>query len=68
MNILMALSQKELTGAESYACTLGDVLTQRGHRVSFVSDTLTLTPKGRFYRLAFNKRSLDSEGFGILSI
>lgn len=58
MNILMALSQKELTGAESYACTLGDQLTQRGHIVRFVSDTLTLTPHGRCYRLAFNKRSL----------
>jgi len=58
MNILMALSQLEVTGAEVYAATLGDELTARGHQVWYVSDTLTRRIKGTFIPLAFNKRSI----------
>lgn len=58
MNILMALSQLEVTGAEVYATTLGDELSRRGHRVFYVSDTLTKPHQGRFFRLRFNKRSI----------
>ncbi|MCR9421168.1 polysaccharide deacetylase family protein [Vibrio sp. RM-69-4] len=58
MNILMALSQLEVTGAEVYATTVGDELTKRGHKVFYVSDTLTKPHQGLFYKLRFNKRSI----------
>ncbi|WMC10332.1 polysaccharide deacetylase family protein [Oceanimonas pelagia] len=58
MNILMALSQLEVTGAEVYATTVGDALGARGHRVFYVSDTLTKPHQGEFFRLRFNKRSI----------
>lgn len=58
MNILMALSQLEVTGAEVYATTLGDELSRRGHRVFYVSDTLTKPHQGKYFRLRFNKRSI----------
>ncbi|WP_116474828.1 polysaccharide deacetylase family protein [Zobellella maritima] len=58
MNILMALSQLEVTGAEVYATTVGDELARRGHRLFYVSDTLTKPHQGRYFRLRFNKRSI----------
>jgi peptidoglycan/xylan/chitin deacetylase (PgdA/CDA1 family)/glycosyltransferase involved in cell wall biosynthesis len=58
MNILMALSQLEVTGAEVYATTVGNELTARGHNVIYVSDTLTKPHKGDFFSLRFNKRSV----------
>ncbi|CCN46321.1 putative Glycosyltransferase fused with Polysaccharide deacetylase [Vibrio nigripulchritudo MADA3029] len=58
MNILMALSQLEVTGAEVYATTVGDKLTELGHNVKYVSDTLTKPHKGEFFKLRFNKRSI----------
>ncbi|MFD2177056.1 polysaccharide deacetylase family protein [Veronia pacifica] len=58
MNILMALSQREVTGAEVYATTVGDILTERGHQVFYVSDTLTKPHQGEFFTLRFNKRSI----------
>jgi len=58
MNILMALSQLEVTGAEVYATTVGDKLTERGHNVFYVSDTLTKPHSGPFFSLRFNKRSI----------
>ncbi len=58
MNILMALSQLEVTGAEVYATTVGDRLTEKGHKVFYVSDTLTKPHLGQFFRLRFNKRSI----------
>lgn len=58
MNILMALSQLEVTGAEVYATTVGNQLTQRGHKVHYVSDTLTKPFKGEYFKLRFNKRSI----------
>ena len=53
----MALSQKEVTGAEVYAATVGHELSRRGHTVVYVSDTLTCPVKGPFIPLEFNKRS-----------
>ncbi|MGL4925906.1 MAG: polysaccharide deacetylase family protein [Plesiomonas shigelloides] len=58
MNILMALSQLEVTGAEVYATTVGNELTRRGHTVHYVSDTLTKPAIGHFFKLRFNKRSI----------
>ncbi|MGL6116579.1 polysaccharide deacetylase family protein [Plesiomonas sp.] len=58
MNILMALSQLEVTGAEVYATTVGNELTRRGHAVYYVSDTLTKPVNGHYFSLRFNKRSI----------
>lgn len=58
MNILMALSQLEVTGAEVYATTVGNELTRRGHQVFYVSDTLTKPTLGPVFKLRFNKRSI----------
>lgn len=58
MNILMALSQLEVTGAEVYATTLGNELTKRGHNLFYISDTLTKPIEGKFFSLRFNKRSI----------
>ncbi len=56
----MALSQKEVTGAEVYAVTLTQELLNRGHKVVIVSDTLTTPTDAPFIPLAFNQRSLGS--------
>ena len=58
MNILMALSQLEITGAEVYATTIADELITRGNKVFIVSDTLTVPTKAEYIKLEFNKRSL----------
>ncbi|MCS5421592.1 MULTISPECIES: polysaccharide deacetylase family protein [Psychrilyobacter] len=58
MNILMALSQLEVTGAEVYAVEIGEKLIDRGHNLYFVSDTLTKKNRGKYIPLAFNKRNL----------
>lgn len=58
MNILFALSQLEVTGAEVYAATVGNQLSGRGHRMFYISDTLTKDVSGRVFTLRFNKRSL----------
>ncbi len=58
MNILMALSQLEVTGAEVYAATLSDRLIKKGHKVFIVSDTFTKETEGEYHKLEFNKRSL----------
>jgi len=68
MNILMALSQLEVTGAEVYAATLGDELILRGHRVWYVSDTLSRRVKGSFVPMAFNKRSLPRRIWQVLRL
>ena len=66
MNILMALSQLEVTGAEVYATQVGDRLTQRGHQVCYVSDTLSCPHQGKHFRLRFNKRSLPRRVWHVL--
>ena len=57
MNILMALSQLEVTGAEVYGTTLSDELIKGGNRVYIVSDTLTKATKAQYFKIEFNKRS-----------
>ncbi|MCI6151791.1 MAG: polysaccharide deacetylase family protein [Fusobacterium perfoetens] len=59
MNILMALSQLEVTGAEVYGVTLADELIKRGNNVYIVSDTLTKPTKAEYFKIEFNKRSLS---------
>lgn len=58
MNILMALSQTQLTGAEVYAVNLGDELVRRGHNLFYISDTMTKAHQGEYFKLRFNKRSI----------
>lgn len=58
MNILMALSQLEVTGAEVYATEIGNALSAKGHQVFYVSDTLTKPHVGTYFQLRFNKRSI----------
>lgn len=58
MNILMALSQLEVTGAEVYAATLTDSFIKKGHNVHIVSDTFTKKTLGTYHKLEFNKRNL----------
>ena len=50
MNILMALSQLEITGAEVYATTIADELIERGNKVYIVSDTLTTPTKAEYIK------------------
>lgn len=58
MNIIMALSQLEVTGAEIYATTIADELINRGNNVYIFSDTLNTKTKARFIKLEFNKRTI----------
>lgn len=57
MNILMALSQLQVTGAEVYAVEIAEKLIEKGHNLFFVSDTLTKKTSAKFIPLAFNKRN-----------
>ena len=57
MNILMTLSQLEVTGAEVYAVTVADMLVDRGHTVYIMSDTLTKPTKAQYVATPFNKRN-----------
>jgi peptidoglycan/xylan/chitin deacetylase (PgdA/CDA1 family)/UDP-N-acetylglucosamine:LPS N-acetylglucosamine transferase len=57
MNILLTLSQLEVTGAEVYAVTLADKLVENGHNVYIISDTLTIKTKAQYFPVLFNKRS-----------
>lgn len=68
MNILMALSQLEVTGAEIYATTIVDELIERGNKVFIVSDTLTAKTKAKYFKLEFNKRSLFDRIFHIKTL
>lgn len=58
MNILIALSQRSVTGAEVYGVTVADELIKRGHNVVIVSDTLTKKTNAKFIPIPFNQRSL----------
>lgn len=68
MNILMALSQLELTGAEVYAATLGNELSSRGHNLFYVSDTLSCKVHGPHIPLAFNRRSIPRRFWHVLRL
>ena len=58
MNILMALSQLEVTGAEVYGVTLADELIERGNKVFIISDTLTKVTRAKYQKIEFNKRGI----------
>ncbi len=58
MNILMTLSQLEVTGAEVYAVSISDQLIQNGHKVFIVSDTLTKPTNANYIYVPLSKRSI----------
>lgn len=58
MNILLCLSQLEVTGAETYAVSVADELIKRGNKVFIASDTLTTKTDATFFCIKFNKRNL----------
>jgi len=58
MNILMTLSQLEVTGAEVYAVSVADKLIELGHKVFILSDTLTKKTKANYSSLAISKRTI----------
>lgn len=60
MNILVCLSQKELTGAEVYAITWADEIIKRGHKVVIVSDKLHKPTKAIYEKVELADRSLKS--------
>jgi peptidoglycan/xylan/chitin deacetylase (PgdA/CDA1 family)/glycosyltransferase involved in cell wall biosynthesis len=68
MNILMVLSQVEVTGAEVYAATISDKLIRKGHKVFIVSDTLTVSTKAKYYPLPLNKRRLDRQIYHVFKL
>ncbi len=80
MNILQVLSQYEVTGAETFAATLSDVLIAQGHSVTIVSDTfrtptkaeIIIHPVGkrdvaqRFANISFLKRIIKEKKIDIV--
>jgi peptidoglycan/xylan/chitin deacetylase (PgdA/CDA1 family)/glycosyltransferase involved in cell wall biosynthesis len=58
MNILFALSQVEVTGAEVYAAQAADALIEQGHKVIIVSDTLTKPTRAMHYAVPLHRRSV----------
>ncbi len=58
MNILMTLSQLEVTGAEVYSVTLADKFIERGHKVFIISDTLTKKNNAEYIPAPISKRTL----------
>lgn len=58
MNILMALSQLEVTGAEVCATILSSELIARGNKIYIISDTLSTKTEAEYIKLEFNKRNL----------
>ena len=58
MNILQVLSQYEVTGAETFAATLSDVLIAQGHSVTIVSDTFRTPTKAEIIIHPVGKRDV----------
>jgi len=58
MNILMTLSQLEVTGAEVFAVSIADELISRGHKVFIISDTLTKKTQAKYISTSLTKRTL----------
>jgi len=56
MNLLFVLSQRELTGAETYALSLIKELTAKNHKVVIVSDTLSSKTDIPYYSLDIDNR------------
>lgn len=59
MNILMTLSQLEVTGAEVYAVSLSEKFIERGHKIFIISDTLTKKTKAEYIQLQLAKRTIS---------
>ncbi len=57
MNILMTLSQLEVTGAEVFAVSIADELISRGHKVFIISDTLTKKTQAKYISAPISKRT-----------
>ncbi|MBU1599142.1 glycosyltransferase [bacterium] len=57
MKILFALSQKELTGAETYAISVIEALKAKGVKTCLVSDTLTCEIDVPYYPLDLDNRA-----------
>lgn len=62
MNLLFALSQSGLTGAETYAISLAQALEDSGHRVSFVSDRLSVADRFSYFPLPIHKNNTSFWG------
>jgi len=60
MNILMTLSQLEVTGAEVFAVSIADELISRGHKVFIISDTLTKKTQAKYISAPISNRTLIS--------
>lgn len=62
MNILMTLSQLEVTGAEVYSVSVANNLLELGHKVFIVSDTLTMVCKTKavYVPAPLSKRSIPN--------
>jgi len=58
MNILMTLSQLEVTGAEVFAVSIADELISRGHKVFIISDILTKKTQAKYISAPISKRTL----------
>lgn len=58
MNILHVLSQKEVTGAETFAATLATVQVRTGHRVWIVSDTFRSKTSAQILSEPIGKRDI----------
>ena len=58
MNILLCLSQLEVTGAETYAATIASELIKKGNKVFIASDTFSTKTEAKIFCIKFNKRSL----------
>lgn len=58
MRVLMLLSQTEITGAEVYALQVAEELQKRGHRLFFISDTLTVKTDIPYFSRPIHPRGL----------
>jgi peptidoglycan/xylan/chitin deacetylase (PgdA/CDA1 family) len=68
MNILFALSQLEVTGAEVFAVTLANKLVEKGHSVFIISDTLTKKTNALYLPLPISKRKMHNRVKNIIDI
>lgn len=68
MNILMVLSQIEVTGAEVYAATISDRLIEKGHKVFIVSDTLTVSTKAKYFPMPLNNRRIHLQVIHVIKL
>ena len=68
MNILFALSQIRVTGAETYVATLAKELNQLGHKIFIVSDTFSSPFEGKYFSLSLDKRTLFNKIKNIFKI